>query len=65
MTVFNVNISAQAPNAPNFNVQVEAPDLIAALELAKDPILKSAKQSAAIIASTLPTENPPTTPAAN
>ena len=52
--LFNVNISPAQPGAPNFNVQVEAPDLVAALEASKDAILKSAQQSAEIIAAALP-----------
>lgn len=52
--LFNVNISPAQPGAPNFNVQVEAPDLIAALEAAKGPILKSALDSQAIIAAAVP-----------
>lgn len=56
--LFNVNISPAQPGSPNFNVQVEAPDLVAALEAAKDPILKSAVQSSAIINSALPAPAP-------
>jgi hypothetical protein len=56
--LFNVNISPAGPSAPNFNVQVEAPDLIAALEAAKAPILKSANESAAIITAALPSAKP-------
>ena len=60
--LFNVNISPTQPGAPNFNVQVEAPDLVAALEAAKAPILKSAQQSAAILALAIPAAQQPISP---
>lgn len=52
--LFNVSISPSQPGAPNFTVTVEAPDLVAALEAAKALVLKSAQQSAEIIAAALP-----------
>lgn len=56
--LFNVNISPAQPGSPNFNVQVEAPDLVAALEAAKAPILKSALDAADILTSALPAQKP-------
>jgi hypothetical protein len=56
--LFNVSIAPLPSGQPNFNVQVEATDLIAALEGAKAPILKSALQSAEILTAALPTPKP-------
>lgn len=56
--LFNVNISPAQPGAPNFNVQIEAPDLVSALEAAKLPILKSANDAAGILAAALPAGKP-------
>lgn len=55
--LFNINISpaSAAPGGGfNINVQIEAPDLVEALELAKEPIRKSAEASARSLSSALP-----------
>ena len=63
--LFNVNINAAVPGGPNINVQVEAPDLEQAMAKATPMILKSARDSAAVLLATLPAEKPaPATPAA-
>jgi hypothetical protein len=60
--LFNINISAVVPNSPNFSVQVDAPDLVAALEAAKEPMLKSAAASASVLLAALPAESRPAAP---
>lgn len=62
--LFNVNVSPAQPGAPNFNVQVEAPDLVSALEGAKAPLLKSARDAAAILAASIPAAPAPQPPPA-
>lgn len=65
--LFSVSIQPLPGGQPNFNIQVEAPDLISALEAAKAPILKMARDSQAILAAALPASapaQPPETPAA-
>jgi len=60
--LFNINISPvnAAPGAAfNINVQIEAPDLVQALEAAKEPIRKSAEASANQLAAALPAPTPP------
>jgi hypothetical protein len=62
--LFNVSISPAnpAPGAAfNINVQIEAPDLVQALEGAKEPIRKSAEASARQLNNALPAA-PPLTP---
>jgi hypothetical protein len=59
--LFNISLSpAQSTPAGNFNisVQVEAPDLVAALEAAKEPIRKSAETQALALHSALPAPEP-------
>jgi|KBSMisStaDraftv2_1062788.scaffolds.fasta_scaffold1332613_2 hypothetical protein len=53
------NVSIQPLNSTpgsnfNINVQVDAPDLVAALEAAKEPIRKSAETQARALADALP-----------
>lgn len=65
--LINVNVSVPTPNGPNIGVQVDANDFADALEKAKDPILKSAQASAAVLMAGLPADrrpNPPAAPAA-
>jgi hypothetical protein len=55
--LFNVSLSpANAPPGAGFNinVQIEAPDLVSALEAAKEPIRKSAEASARSLSDSLP-----------
>ncbi len=56
--LFNINVSVAVPNSPNFNVQVDAPDLEQALAKAAPLLLKSARDSAAVLLAALPAENP-------
>jgi len=60
--LFNVNINAAVPGGPNINVQVEAPDLEQAMAKATPMILKSARDSAAVLLATLPPEKTAPTP---
>jgi hypothetical protein len=56
--LFNVSIQPLPSGQPNLSIQIEAPDLVAALEAAKGPILKMALDSAAVLTAALPAAKP-------
>lgn len=60
---FNISLSPIGGAPFNITLQVEAPDIAAALEAAKRPMVEQAKSTAASLVASLPQPAPPAPPA--